>query len=730
MGFAADPSGWGCKAVLPPSSSPCSGATFEKLGQTACAPVGDCGAAFPPAAATYFVSPSGPSDATHFTSITAALAAAPADATIAIGAGTYAEALTLSRGVKLIGVCAAQVTLQGSAVAAPGLAVSGTKGVEVQGLTITGFEVGVSITAGAAIEVRDAVIVANRRSGVFASDGGTKGRILRSAIRGNLPDATATFGHGVDVGQAADLDLEDSALVGNREMGVFVAKAGAHVHLARSVVRASLPRDSDGSYGWGIGVQSGGLLDADGSALEANQAAGLTVASAGSVATFTDGTIDGVALGRDSGGHSIAAGASAFLGAELTLTRATVASSDDTGVYAAQTSTLTVLDSVVRNSLSKIGKPIGGGVWAQDTAVANIQGTAIVDNAGLGLNALDQVKMTVTDTLVSGTRPIHFTGSGYGATVTGAAFTATRVAFVHNAGAGLQLHGKGSKATLDGAIIDDTQLALIDAVTRYGVGIAADDGTQIDLKNSVIRKSAAGGIFLAGAGASATLSGSLVRDTVPAGDGSGGFGIAAQEGATLTLDGVGLIANNRVGLFLADAGTSATVSNSVIRDTQADGGTRGRGVNVQMGATCDLHGTAILDNRQVGLFLFGDGTAATLADSLIAGTLPDADGTFGHGIEAIASAKVVVPGSVLSANHTVGLVFSTSGGTVSGSRIESNAIGVNVQDGSTLEERATVPTDVGATSVVISKDTKFVSNGSRVGNGLVPLPTPIGDDHR
>ncbi len=52
-GFVKAASGWGCDAVLPAKA--CTGATRDELGNATCVPVGDCGAAFPPANATVFV---------------------------------------------------------------------------------------------------------------------------------------------------------------------------------------------------------------------------------------------------------------------------------------------------------------------------------------------------------------------------------------------------------------------------------------------------------------------------------------------------------------------------------------------------------------------------------------------------------------------------------------------------------------------------------------------------
>ena len=106
-GFVKDSSGWGCRDVI--SATPCLGATREKLGSTTCVPVSDCGAAFPPAGATFFVSAqytAAQLDATHYDTIGAAVAAADAGTIIAIDEGTYAGSIGVPRSMSLVGKCA------------------------------------------------------------------------------------------------------------------------------------------------------------------------------------------------------------------------------------------------------------------------------------------------------------------------------------------------------------------------------------------------------------------------------------------------------------------------------------------------------------------------------------------------------------------------------------------------------------------------------------------------
>lgn len=180
-GFAADPSGWACSAVEP--AGPCAGATRRALGQTSCVPVGDCAAPFPPAAATLFVDDgytAAQLDATHFSSLASAVAAAPTGATIAIEAGRYPVALTPPRAVTLAGRCPGQVFLDGSA-ATEGVLANGIKGVKVSGLTLSGHRVGAKALNGGTLELTDVVVEGSLQSALH-SQGANSSLVARTTV--------------------------------------------------------------------------------------------------------------------------------------------------------------------------------------------------------------------------------------------------------------------------------------------------------------------------------------------------------------------------------------------------------------------------------------------------------------------------------------------------------------------------------------------------------------------
>jgi hypothetical protein len=223
---------------------------------------------------------------------------------------------------------------------------------------------------------------------------------------------------------------------------------------------------------------------------------------------------------------------------------------------------------------------------------------------------------------------------------------------------------------------------------------------------------------------------SLVRDPRPnlkPSPSSGQFfgaGAIAVSGGQLTLSASALVNSRSMGIFERDSGTIATVTATLIDGVALDqSGAYGRGVNVQDGAKVELTGSAILRTHDVGLGAFGGEVIAT--DCLISetdhGTIQPPHGI---GVAAAFSSKFTAVRTTIAASADIGLLVSGSSTYVTGSFLSNNPIAVNVQDGSSLIEQNEPSDD--PLAAVISKDTHFVANETRVGSGAVPIPEPGG----
>jgi hypothetical protein len=170
-GLEKDPSGWGCADRR---ADACEGATRESASTGRCIPVGDCNAAFPPAGAIVVDDSftDGQVDATHFKTIAAAIAAAPAGSIVAVESGTYAEELTIDKSLELVGRCAAEVKLTPGALGTtdPGILVENkASGVVIKGLTIEGPHIGgIDVYFGSDALIEEVVVEGSKLWGIIA----------------------------------------------------------------------------------------------------------------------------------------------------------------------------------------------------------------------------------------------------------------------------------------------------------------------------------------------------------------------------------------------------------------------------------------------------------------------------------------------------------------------------------------------------------------------------------
>lgn len=639
-GFALDAISDACRAVLPAAA--CPDGTRAALGDTACVPLGDCTAPFPPASATHFVDDDygpGDIDATHFASIAAAVAAAPAGATIAIETGTYPEPLLLEAPVTLHGRCAAQVVLDGAGSDAAGLDVRAE--VAASGITVRGFSPGVWTQLGGDLELEASALTANARAGILVSDPGSSAGLSSCALTANGPSG-ATFGQGAAVGFGGALSLEDCALDGNREHGVLVTGDDSSAALVRTVVQRTQPRASTGALGLGIAVQDGASATLEGSAVLDNRVAGVTV------------------LGSTSALHVV----------QTEVARTAIGEED--------------------------GSPVGVGINAQQGATLTVQEATIADNGQDGLRAWS-----------------------------GAGLVADRVAALDNGTAGVWIEDAGTAVTLTASVVRGTVPARL-ADTLASSGFLVGNGATLDAADIVAEGNAGSGMILFGAGTLVRARRWLARRNLPLADGDYGFGITVEFGGTLELTDSAAVGNTAVGLQVTESGSAATLDGVTLRASVPNAeGRRGRGINVQNVATLGGTRVAIVDDQQTGLFAFGIGTAAALQDSLILGTRMDSAG-FGHAAMAVAGARLDMTRVTLQGSAGIGMAVAGAAGSLAGSVVLGNAVGVHAQDGSALNELDALPPSLPSFQLAITRDVTFEGNASRIGSGQVPVPEAVG----
>lgn len=382
-GFVAAPGGWGCEPVLPPAA--CTGATREALGETACRAVGDCAAAVP-ADADLFVDAArtAPDTATQFRTLSAAVAAAASGAKIFIRPGQYAEALTLTRPVALVGQCPREVQLIGpGGVVASTIRVN-TPGVVLEGLTLRSGYVGLSIAGGASVVARQLVVDGAGAAGVSLAEAGSSFTLSDGVIRGSAPVGNGS-GWGLSVQNGSSATLTDVALAGNHVTGLRASGAGSTIRAASVVVRDTRV---GGIYDWGRAAvsQRGASLEVTRGAFLGSVETGVVLAEAAQ-ATLTDVVVSGT---RPNSAGKLGRGVNLADGSRLVLVRGTVSHNRDAAVMVAGAGAFAdVRDSVVF-STTPSGDPVARGITAQEGGGLALSGSAVVGSVEAGVAIVDE----------------------------------------------------------------------------------------------------------------------------------------------------------------------------------------------------------------------------------------------------------------------------------------------------------------------------------------------------
>ena len=208
-----------------------------------------------------------------------------------------------------------------------------------------------------------------------------------------------------------------------------------------------------------------------------------------------------------------------------------------------------------------------------------------------------------------------------------------------------------------GVLVGGSDVTVETSVIRNaGRGLAAQAGTNpatLLLRTSLIDQSHDIGVLIEGS--EATIEAAVIRNTLPDVMGGGGRAVGVQPNATsgapskLLLRSALLSQNHETAVFIQ--GSEATLESSVVADTQPDdNGTGGRGVSAQPHPTTDAPSTlrlrtSLLErNHEFGVFVVGSN--AELEQSVVRDTLPNEQGGVGRGVG-------VQPGPITNAPSTV-----------------------------------------------------------------------------
>ncbi len=259
-----------------------------------------------------------------------------------------------------------------------------------------------------------------------------------------------------------------------------------------------------------------------------------------------------------------------------------------------------------------------------------------------------------------------------------------------NSDEGLVVTGSTASLTVERTVVRNT-LPAIDGSLGRGVEVAF--GATMVASDVLVEGNIDQGLVVASEGTEVALDGFVVRGTLPRDDGKFGRGITAMDGASLVGAGVVLEGNSDVGLYVEEPGTRVELTDSAVRDTRSrPDGSRGQGVSVELGGLLVADGLSVEDNTAIGLVVSDLGSRVELTDSNVRTTAPRPDGTGGQGIVATEWGALEAVGLVVEDNHDTGLVVQLDATAtiqsvqVGGDGLAEDAIGwgIGVIDGGSL----------------------------------------------
>lgn len=666
-GFAVDADG-ACVETAAPAT--CPGGTRPRVGAASCEPVGWTSAC--PAGTSRDASGFGCSDP------------APPAACTGATREAYGEASCVP-----VGDCSAAFPPAGAIVVDASLAEGQIDATHVrtiaEGVAAAGSGATVAVAAGV---YEESVTLAKPVTLVGRCAANVE---LRSPAEGTKP--------GIDV-RATGVTVRGLTLTGHLE-GIAVQAAGAatiegvvvrdarfaglYVERGRAAVRASKventhPRaDRRGGFDLAVGLNGDATVD------DTTLTGGVQgVLGGGGKLAMTRVVITRQAPDPASDARPV--GIAALGGMNVTVSRSVIRDLVGDGAASAEDDATIELDETIVRGVRIDGSAArgygvlatyGGHVIARSSSISAIEGVAVLARD-------EDSSLSLTDSVVIGP----------GVTALPPAVPPTGKLLSDGRGAGVSIKNK-ARATLEGVAV----------VGAWGFGVTADSASKMAVERSLV--DAPRGLL--GAAAARSIGYGLVVNaaTATVSDVSvtrcSGAGVSVGKGGKLTGD----------RLFVRDVIEGVVIS-------------AGAGLAVGAGGTVDLDASVIDKATATGVLITQGGDShVRLLRSLVRGTRQTPEG-FGHGVAVAIGARVVLEGTSVIDNPGIGVVADGGRALVDGTTVARNAVGIHAQSGSFLVELDDTDAESLAEGEVrVIPSTRFASNATRVGSGVVPLPSPI-----
>jgi hypothetical protein len=485
----------------------------------------------------------GASRASAFTTIGAAITAAPSGAIIAVATGLYDEAVSVGAGMTVWGACVSGTRIVTSAPAdADAALLFAGDGAGARNLGIDGPQrPGIVAIGMNAISIEAVVVAGARGFGLFLKGGSISGSdLVVRGVRGEPSDGK--YGRGITVQGGTEVSLSRVLVDDNQEAGLFVWGAGTSVEATDVVVRGTRGQGLDGTSGDGIHVQTGAHLALSRVLVDDNRYRGLSVLDVGTSVDASDVVVRGTREQESDsrGGRGI------FVtrGARLSLARGLLVDNREQGIFAKEVGTsVEASDLVVRGTREQASDgAFGRGADVEGGAHLLLARAVMDDNRATGIAIMGaDTSVAANDVVVRGTREQASNGEeGRGLNIQdGAQLTVTRALLEDNQDCGVFVQAAVVEAS--DLVVRDTNPRLLDG--SGGNGVWAQLGSRVVIAGGRVERSHGVGI------ASLVTSTVELRDVVVSGvepshcmpdsclGEMGGFGLVAIFGGTLVATG-------------------------------------------------------------------------------------------------------------------------------------------------------------------------------------------------
>lgn len=270
----------------------------------------------------------------------------------------------------------------------------------------------------------------------------------------------------------------------------------------------------------------------------------------------------------------------------------------------------------------------------------------------------------------------------------------SRVRSFEVVGGGIWVEGFGTEVEVDDVEVLDggepTGGLTTMAVIATGGGSITGSGIRVDGFTGL-------GLAATGGLAEVHVRDVKIRNFRPTDDGSIVAGFVVQGPATLEVENFEVRDFYDFGAFADGSDGVLVLREGVLADAAEGGGYEGVGLFFQEGARATVEGTVIEGARATGIYAVGPDMTLDLRDSVVRGTLPDAEGAHGEGVVVYEGAVVTAQNLSLEGNSSVGLGVNGAGSEAS---LVDSAVWGTRRTGETESSRGVEVTDGGLVTFV------------------------------